>query len=271
MPAITRKLHELQQDKYKKKYEKDLSNASQLQRRLLPEHHLEFHDYELYGACIQHGGDSNVGGDYFDYFLNNTHEEDRLGVLISDAASKGLPAAVQSAFVSGAIKMAQSFSPKISTLLSSINRLVFDTFPFERPVSMCYCELTLSSNRLVLYANAGHVPQIHFRPSTGEFQYLYPTGGLLGILKDQRYVVENVRMLPGDVLCLFSDGITEATDDNGKQFEKERLKSILKENCAGNPETIAHKVIEAVEVFASSEQYNDDRTIIVIKRHENDK
>ncbi len=260
------RIYEFQQKKARSSYEKDLYTASKIQRDLLPEHYMEFYDYKIFGACIQAGGDNNVGGDYFDYFLNDQTEEERLGVLVSDAASKGLPAAVQSAFVSGAVKMAQSFSPKISNLLSYLNRLLFETFPFERPVSMFYCELCLSSNRLILYANAGHSAPIHYRPSTDSYQELPPTGGLLGILQNQKYIVENVRMLPGDVMCIYSDGITEATNENGEQFGKQRMMQIMKEHCDQIPQDIAHRIIEAVQVFASDDAYNDDRTVIIIKR-----
>jgi sigma-B regulation protein RsbU (phosphoserine phosphatase) len=260
------RLHETKFIDEREMIEKSIKTASKLQRDLLPDGDQEFSDYKIYGECIQSGGDNHVGGDYFDYFLNNSHEEERLGVLISDAASKGIPAAVQSAYVSGAVKMAQSFSPKISSLLSHLNKLVFDTFPFERPVSLFYCELTLSSNRLVLYANAGHSAPIHYRPSTGNYQNLNPTGGLLGILQKQKYVVENVRMLPGDVMCLYTDGITEASNEMGDMFGVQRLRELLRTYCELPPKEITKKIFESVESFASTGGYNDDRTLIIIKR-----
>lgn len=260
------KLHEYNNTQKQKRLQKDLFYAATVQRDLLPEHYIEFYDYKVFGACIQSGGEGNVGGDYFDYFKNSSDEEERLGVLIADAASKGIAAAMQSVFVAGAVKIAQTFYPKISTLVSRTNTLLFEAFPFERPVSMFYCELTLSSNRLVLYANAGHISPIHYRSSTDSFQFLDPTGGVMGILKHQRYTVENVRMLPGDVMVLFTDGITEAMNDSGEVFGYEKLKKIIKEKHYLSIKELAYYIIEQVEKFASENYYNDDKTVIVIKR-----
>ncbi|MFA6571218.1 MAG: serine/threonine-protein phosphatase, partial [Bacteroidota bacterium] len=80
-----------------KQFRKDLFKASEIQRNLLPDHKIRFYDYDIYGICIP---ESQVSGDYFDYLKNTFEEEERLGIVISDAASKGLPAAIQSLFVS---------------------------------------------------------------------------------------------------------------------------------------------------------------------------
>jgi len=268
---VSIKLNEFYEEQLQKRIKKDIFTASTIQRNLFPDHKLTFSDYQIFGTCIQSGGDANVGGDYFDYFHNQEREEDRLGIIIADAASSGLPAAVQAVFLSGAVKMAQVFSPKISTMVSRLNTLIFDAFPFERPVSMAYCEFTLSTNRIVQYANAGHVAPIHYRPSENQFQFLDPTGGLLGILKNQKYTVENVRMFPGDVLVIYSDGITEAFNTEGKLFGRNRLQEIIKEYCCSDPEQIVYKIIEEVEKFAGAGQYVDDKTLIVVKRLDKNK
>jgi len=265
---VSIKLNEFYEEQLQKRIQKDIFTASTIQKNLFPDHKIDFADYKIFGTCIQSGGDKNVGGDYFDYFHNLEREEDRLGIIVADAASSGLPAAVQAVFLSGAVKMAQVFSPKISTMVSRLNTLIFDAFPSERPVSMMYCEFTLSSNRLVQYANAGHVAPIHYRPSENQFQFLEPTGGLLGILRNQKYVVENVRMLPGDILVLYSDGITEAFNAEGKLFGRNRLQEIIKTHNCSSPEQIVYKIIEEVEKFAAAGQYEDDKTLIVVKRLE---
>jgi sigma-B regulation protein RsbU (phosphoserine phosphatase) len=253
------------QDKIKqKKINKDLLKAAEIQKELLPEHNMEFHDYKLFGLCIP---DSEVGGDYFDFLHNMDDEEERLGVLISDAASKGLSAAIQALFVSGAIKMAMNFSPKISSLLSKLNNLIYDTFPYERFVTLFYCELSLSSNRLVLYANAGHCEPIHYSPVTDSFTFLESTGGLLGIIQNQKFLVENIRMKPSDILVLYTDGINEAQNDKGEFYGEERMMQIIKNEKHRTPKEIAYLIIEDVQKFsAKSSAYTDDKTLVVIKR-----
>lgn len=261
--VATISIKEFQQKKRQKEINRDLSKASEIQRNLLPEHYHEFYDYKIFGLCIP---DSDVGGDYFDFFRNMDDEEERLGVLISDAASKGLSAAIQALFVSGAIKMAMNFSPKISSLISKLNNLIHDTFPYERFVTLFYCELSLSSNRLVLYANAGHCEPIHYRKTTDQFEVLETTGGLLGIIKNQKFSVENLRMRPCDILVLYTDGISEAQNDKGEFYGTERIQNIIKSYSNENAKEIAYMIIEDVQKFSSKSMYNDDKTLVVIKR-----
>lgn len=246
-----------------KKLKRDLDRASEIQRNLLPEHYMEFYDYKVFGVCIP---DSDVGGDFFDYLKNMDDEEERLGIVVSDAASKGLAAAIQALFVSGAIRMAQFFSPKISTMLSRLNTLVFDTFPYERFVTLFYCELSLTSNRLVLYANAGHIPPLYYRREKDAFKTLDTTGGLLGLMQNQRFRIENINMHKGDILALFTDGIIEAQDHNGNIFGYERLQEIIRANKDLDSKGLTYKILDAVQVFATHSVYTDDRTIIIVKR-----
>lgn len=256
-------LRNLSSQALQKRMQHDILKASEIQRSLLPEHYMEYKDYKIFGACIP---DAEVGGDYFDYLKSSDEEEDNLGIVVCDAASKGLPAAIQALFVSGAMRMGRGFTPKISQLMSHINTLVFDTFPYERFVTLFYCELTSSKNRLVLYANAGHCAPIHFKPSRDRITMLNATGGLMGIMQYQRFEVENIIMDPGDVLVLYTDGITEARNETGELFGENRLIDIIKNNHLEKPDTIAYKILQEVQTFASEHGYTDDRTLVVIKR-----
>lgn len=249
----------------KKRIREDLYQAAQIQKSLLPDHYLEFYDYEIYGVCIP---DAEVGGDYFDYLQieEKEDEEERLGIVISDAASKGLSAAIQALFISGAFRMGWSYSTRMSDLFSRLNKLVYKTFPYERFVTLFYCELTLASNRLVLYVNAGHCAPIHYRTETDTIKKLEPTGGLLGILENQKFKVENIRMHVGDLLVLYTDGITEAMDENHKLYGEERLIEIIRKSSDLTAKEISFAIIEDVNKFSAKSDVNDDKTIIVIKR-----
>lgn len=247
-----------------RKIEKDILKASEIQRSLQPDHKLQFHDYDIYGLCLSA---HYVGGDYFDYILHSVDEEERLSVLVSDAAASGLPAATQALFVSGAIRMGSTFTPSISKFMSKLNNLIYETFPYERFVTLFYCELTLSSNRLVLYANAGHCPPIHYRPTTDTWQKLDSTGGFLGLLEHQKFGVENIRMHPDDILVLYTDGITEARDKEGELFGEDRLFNEIKKNHEKTPEEISYSIIESVQRFTKDSDFSDDQTLVVIKRN----
>lgn len=257
------KIREITSQAAQKKLARDIDKASEIQRNLLPQHYIEFHDYKIFGACIP---DNAVGGDYFDYLRNKNEEEERLAILVSDAASKGLPAAIQALFVSGAIRMGQFFSPKISALLSRLNTLIYETFPYERFVTLFYCELTMSSNRLVLYANAGHCSPIHYRSDKNDTFMLPPTGGLLGIMEKQSYNVENIALKPNDILVIYSDGITEAHDKHNNLYGEERLKDMIIKYKHESPKNLVYLIIEDVQKFSAESVYSDDKTIVVIKR-----
>ncbi|MFH1051805.1 MAG: PP2C family protein-serine/threonine phosphatase [bacterium] len=256
-------LKSLTSQQQQKKIEKDIMKASEIQISLQPDHKLQFHDYDIYGLCL---AAHYIGGDYFDYILHSIDEEERLSIVVSDAAASGLPAATQALFLSGAIRMGSTFTSSISKFISKLNNLIWETFPYERFVTLFYCELTLSSNRLVLYANAGHCPPIHYRPTTDTWQKLDSTGGFLGLLEHQKFGVENLRMHRGDILVLYTDGITEARDKDGNLYGEDRLFYIIKKNHALMPEEIAYAIIENVQKFTKESDFSDDQTLVVIKR-----
>jgi sigma-B regulation protein RsbU (phosphoserine phosphatase) len=245
------------------KIKKDIDRASEIQRGILPEHYLEFNDFKIFGVCVP---DSAVGGDYFDYIKSKDTEEESVGILIGDAVSKGLPAAIQALFVTGAVRMAMNFVPKLSHMFNRLNNLVCETFPYDDFVTLFYCELNMTHNRMVVYANAGHNAPIHYRPSTDSYQMLGPTGGLLGIIKDSKYKIENCRMLPGDILVLYTDGITEAHSSEGDLYGEERLMQKVREFGDLSSKEIALKILEDVQTFSTNTVYNDDKTLVVIKR-----
>jgi succinate dehydrogenase / fumarate reductase flavoprotein subunit len=193
-------------------------------------------------------------------------EDERVGIVVCDAASKGLPAAIQALFVSGAMRMAQAFSPKITTLFSRLNTLIFDTFPYERFVTLFYCELLPTTNHLVLYANAGHTSPIYYRVAKDEAFALNPTGGLLGLVQHQKFKVENIVMREGDILAIFTDGISEAQDRDGNPYTEKRVIELLKKHKNLSAKDIVLHIIEDVQKFAAHGNYNDDRTLVVIKR-----
>jgi len=261
--AATTALRNMQAAQREKRMRKDLDQAWEIQQGLVPDHATTFHDFDIYGISVP---ESVVGGDYFDYLYPPEEEQTRLGLVISDAASKGLPAAVQALFVSGALRMAIQFQTRISTLIQRLNWLIFDTFPNERFVTLCYCELSKSSNGLVLYANAGHCPPIHYIAATGQVEYLMPTGGILGIVEEQPFGVENVNLRANDILVLYTDGLTEAQNDTGAPYGEERIVQLIRDHKDSSAEIIAQLLLADVQTYSARANYSDDKTLIVVKR-----
>ncbi|MCE5304800.1 MAG: PP2C family protein-serine/threonine phosphatase [Chloroherpetonaceae bacterium] len=257
------RLHDFRLIQSHEKIREDVARAAEIQRNLLPDHSINFSDFEIYGICVP---DSDVGGDFFDYIPSLETEENRLAVVIGDASSKGLTAAIQALFVSGALSMAHKFTPQISSLMYHLNNLVYETFPLERFLTTFYCEISESSNRLVLYANAGHTEPLYYRRESEKFKLLPSTGGILGLVPNQKFNIENIRMKVGDILVLLTDGVLESQNEKDEFFGYDRLKGLIQKYRDYSSKEIAMHILEEVQTFSARSKFNDDRTLIIIKR-----
>jgi sigma-B regulation protein RsbU (phosphoserine phosphatase) len=260
--ALTSALRNRKFESKAKILQADLDKAREIQKSILPVHELRFFQYDIYGVSI---ADRIVGGDFFDY-LEAPEDRDRLGVVIADAASKGMSAAAQALYVSGALRMGISFNTKISTLIGRVNQLVNRTFTPEHFISMVYAEILNSDNGLILYVNAGHSTPIILRAATDEADRLRATGQIIGPFPGEKYRADFTIMRKGDILLLYTDGITEAPDENRQLFGEERLVSLLKLHKSKSPKEICHYILQEVQTYCRNGEYSDDRTLVVIKR-----
>ena len=220
----------------------DIDKARQLQKSILPEHEFKFHDYELYGIT---NPAEIVGGDFFDY-LQHSDENERLGVTIGDAASKGVGAAAEAMYISGALRMASGFELKIAALMRRMNQLVNLIFEDDKFASLFYGELTTHRGGLFLFANAGHNPPIFLKSKTNETEFLNPTGPVLGPAPDAKYDVDSVNFSKGDVLLLYSDGIIDTANDKFEAYGDERVLNKLRELSKSKPKEITLGILDDV-------------------------
>ncbi len=240
----------------------DIDKARQLQKSILPEHEHKFHDYILYG--ITHPAEI-VGGDFFDY-LELGEESERLGVTIGDAASKGVGAAAEAMYISGALRMANSFEIKIAALMRRMNQLVNKIFEDDKFASLFYGELTTDKGGLFLFANAGHNPPIFLNSQTNEIKLLNPTGPVLGPAPNAGYYLQSVNFNKDDLLLLYSDGVTESANAAFKQYGDDKLVAKFKKLKDHSPKEIAVSILEDVISFSKHGKYSDDKTLVVIKK-----
>jgi len=260
--ALTATLRSRKIETAAKQLKADLDKAREIQQSILPAHELRFHDYDLYGISLP---DRVVGGDFFDY-LQTSEDKDRLGVVIGDAASKGLSAAAQALYVSGALRMGVEYQTKLNTFIGRINKLVNKTFTTEHFISMVYAELTNASSGLVFYVNAGHSNPILLRSRTDQAEFLKATGQILGPFPHERYNAEFTLMNRGDLLLLYTDGIVEATNEKKEMYGEQRLVHQLRSLKAKMPREICMQILEDLQVFSRISEYSDDKTLVVIKR-----
>jgi phosphoserine phosphatase RsbU/P len=259
--AITGMLQNRSVEKKQQILQKDLDKAREIQQSILPAHEKFFHNYEMFGISI---ADRIVGGDFFDYL--DSADNDRIGVVVGDAASKGMSAAVQALYVSGALRMGADYETKISSLMRRINDLVHRTFSDERFLTLFYAELSNDKKGLCVYANAGHNAPILYHPKTQTTELLEATGQILGPFADQKYRSEGVMLSKGDVLVLYTDGVSEAMDSTGEMYTEQRLIQKVKEHSARSAKEITQLIIEDVQLFSAKSKYSDDKTVVTIKR-----
>lgn len=257
--AVLRGRHALARTK---QLEQDMDQAREIQKSILPEHEQKYGAFQMFGVSIP---ERVVGGDFFDY-ISSGEESEWLGVAVGDAASKGLSAAVEALYVSGALKMGVELQTNMASLVRKINNLVNSTFSDSRFVTLFYGEFTDSKSGLFLYVNAGHNQPIFFKKSTGEVSQLLTTGPALGIAPNARYRIGNVNFDKDDVLLLYTDGVSEATDSNFALYGEEKLKKKLADVAELEPKKICYEILESVQRFSASSAYGDDKTLVVIKR-----
>ena len=207
-----------------------------------------------------------MGGDYFDY-LEIGLDKERLGVVVGDAASKGMSAAAEAMYISGAIRMAVNFEIKMSSLMNRLNKLINQIFSDDRFTTLFYGELTNDKKGLFLYTNAGHNPPIFYSSINQSLTYLETTGPLLGPAPNSKYKTDSINFSEGDVLVIYSDGIVETANGSFEFYEEKRLEKIILKNKELTPKELVYSIIDDVNKFATKNgKYNDDKTVVVIKR-----
>lgn len=239
----------------------ELAKASEIQRSILPEHGYEFGNYQMYGVSIP---DKIVGGDFFDYI--SIADDNKLCIAIGDAASKGISAAAQALYISGALKMGVSYDVGFTTLLKRIGNLVNETFPNERFVTLFLCELYKDKKGLCVYVNAGHNSPFVLKSGSTDLISLSSTGSVLGPSPNQDYYLDSLYLEKGDSLILYTDGIVEATNEKFEFYGEERLKKLIIQNKNAGPEIMCKKIIESVQKYSANGKYSDDRTLVIIRR-----
>ena len=262
--VLTSKLNERYLSLSRKNLIADIDKAKQLQRSILPAHELKFNAYDLFGVTIPA---ENVAGDFYDY-LKIGDEEERMGIVVGDAASKGLGAAAEAMYISGALRMASTFQIKISPMMMRLNQLVNKIFSDDKFSSLFYGEISNDRKGLFLYANAGHNPPMFYSKKFNNISSLNPTGPLLGPAPNARYETDSINFHKGDILVVYSDGIVESANDKYEFYGDERLQKIILASVNKTPKEITAEILEDVIKFSTSEsRYQDDKTIVVIKRN----
>ncbi len=241
----------------KQRLEEELKIARDIQKRLLPESCAQVPGFEI--AAVNHSC-RQVGGDYFDCIALN---DNRLGLAIADVSGKSTPAALLMANLQASLRTLATENLPVHHLVERINNIIFQNTTSDKFITFFYGELVPSENRLV-YTNAGHNPPLLFR-ANGSYELLSEGGLILGILKNQAYREKSIEFHPNDVLVLYTDGITEALNDQEEEFGEDRLIQIIRENRSLRPDDLAATILEEVKRFSGEMEQSDDITLLIVK------
>lgn len=234
----------------------DMAIARQVQHNLFPRHLKPVPALEYAGACHQAGA---VGGDYYDFLdLDGA----RLGAVLADVSGKGISAALLMANLQATLRSQCSMSVAgLATLLRAVQKLYFESTEPHHFATLFFCAFDPATRRLS-YVNCGHNPPILLRAG-GEVERLGPTATVLGLLPDWTCAEEAVTLGPGDLLLVYSDGVTEAGRDREDEFGEERLVELLKELRGLAAPALVDRVIEAARAWGGPVQ-EDDLTVVAL-------
>jgi sigma-B regulation protein RsbU (phosphoserine phosphatase) len=201
-----------------------------------------------------------VGGDLYDFLV----VDDMLWFVIADAAGKGVSAALFMAVTRTLFRAVAHDTATVSSVVSRMNSELARDNERQFFVTTLVGRLDLKSGGLS-FCNAGHPPAL--RAGTGETpQPMSAIGGMaLGIVEDLRYVEGNARLAPGDVLVLYTDGVTEAINAGGELFSDARLMKVVADNSLTPAGDIVSAIVAAVNGFAAGAPQEDDITVLAIR------
>ncbi len=241
-----------------------MRQAQIIQQSLVPATLPSFEGYDIAAASVPA---DDVGGDVYDV---QEVEADVLGLMIADASGHGLPAALQARDVVIGLRMGQAEGEKITATVGRLNRVINQTSLASRFISLFYAELEKTGN--IAYVNGGHCPPLLITKKNKVFE-LKTCGPVLGPLPDAVYRRGYLTLRPGEVLVLFTDGVTERHDpsqgnetDDIEDFGRDRLVQAVIEGRELPAEEIAADIINRVREFGNRTPLDDDVSVMVIKR-----
>lgn len=243
-----------------KRVARELSIASDVQRRLLPQSIPVLRSLELAAHCIQA---RSVGGDYYD-FLELSPEH--LGIVLADISGKGIHAALLMANLQAQLRSQAGVSPQDPLrVLRHVNQVLWKSTDPGHFATLFFGLYSDISRRLT-YINCGHNPPLCLRRD-GSVEMLAATATVLGAFEDWEVALGRTQLAPGDLFVAYSDGITEASRGEypaDEQFGEERLVRVVREHANESAEAVAAAILGSVQGFGAGEQ-SDDLTLVVAR------
>jgi sigma-B regulation protein RsbU (phosphoserine phosphatase) len=238
--------------------ERELQLAMEIQQRFQPTAPPVVPGYELQGIsfpCYE------IGGDYYDFIQR---EDGRLVIALGDVSGKGTAAALLMSSLHASVHAQAGSHETLSETISAVNRYLADNIPANRFVTLFYAELDPASGALS-FLNAGHNPPLIVH-AAGTVEQLASGGLPLGIRRNAEYREGRTQMQMGDVLVIYSDGVTEAASPSGEEFGATRLYEVVSRNIDASAAGVRDRIESALTKFSQGTQAADDITLVIVKR-----
>jgi serine phosphatase RsbU (regulator of sigma subunit) len=253
------KIRETETYEREQRQSEELKRAAALQQALLPTEPRIMGSLEIAGRNVP---SLDVGGDYFDFVDAG---DGKLVVGLGDVAGKGMPAALLMAHLAASVRAQVETERPLTEVMSRLNRSIHQNVRGgDRFITLVVAGVDTATGEMS-YVNGGHNPPLLLRKS-GTFETLTEGGLILGIIPDAPYSAGTLRLESGDLLVLYSDGVTEARDAADDQFGEERLMEFLSEARSMRPEEMVDALIQRVREFSSRGKPSDDVTVVIMRR-----
>ena len=242
----------------RKRSEQELALAQETQASLLPRFLPQFESFRIHAF---NSPTRYVGGDFYDFQQLSTGEW--VGVL-ADVSGKGMPAALLSSMVLGALSMEFHSQTQPQEVLNRVNDLLCKkSLPFQFVTLFLFL---LSPHGVGQFISAGHNPAYLFRSATGRIEELVSDAYVLGMFDFASYQSRCFRLDKGDILVVYSDGLTDAQNQQEEMFGEERLLEIIRQEAPSGSHALEQKFLKAIEEFTQGTPQTDDITFVVVEK-----
>jgi serine phosphatase RsbU (regulator of sigma subunit) len=242
----------------KKRMERELELAGEIQQNSLPSQAPRLPGWDLVGTntpCY------TIGGDYFDFI----ERPNGIALALGDVSGKGASAALMMMVLRATVHFACQRESDVLTILSQTNGVMFHNSPAQFYVTFFLGDLETASGRM-RYVNAGHIPPILYRAKSRSVERLATGGTVLGLFPETPFEAGEVALAPGDVLLVFTDGLSEAWGQDEEEFGEDRMGGLIREHASLPARELEQRIQNEVEIFTAGARATDDRTLIIVKR-----
>jgi len=241
----------------KKRIEAQLEIARQVQLELLPDRDPQLKDFDMSAYVFP---TEEVSGDYYDWVKIF---DDQIGIVVADAVGKGIPAALLMSFLRASLRASVQvgYAPHIA--MSKVNNLLWDSVEDHQFITAIYGILD-ETNRTLVFSNAGHNPPL-LMSADGTYRYVEYGDTPLGMFYDARFHQHFILFEPGQTMVIYTDGITEASDDAGEEYGQERLAKIVHAGLDLPAKKMIDHIRKDVADFTGRKFLDDDGTLFIIK------